>query len=264
LSPTLARDAAAGFSRHLGLERKLGRELSGEVRFDAFTRGRYAADASIYQIMPAGVVFPNDLADLEAVLRIAREEGVSVIARGAGTSQNGQPIGAGLVVDFSRSLNAITSYDPEERVVTVEPGIVLERLNARLKRDGLFFPVEPSTATRCTIGGMTGNNSCGTRSIRYGIMRDNVLAIDAILADGTEARFGEVGHNRGLPLPALSPQAGRGDPANPSAACAPSTGRWACSCGRWPTCSRTAPTACARPARMRCSTPTTSAPRSPT
>ncbi|HJW77522.1 MAG TPA: FAD-binding oxidoreductase, partial [Beijerinckiaceae bacterium] len=161
MSPTLARDAAAGFSRHLGLERKLARELGGEVKFDAFTRGRYAADASIYQIMPAGVVFPKDLDDLEAVLRIAREESVSVIARGAGTSQNGQPIGAGLVVDFSRSLNAVQSYDPKEGVVTVEPGVVLERLNARLKRDGLFFPVEPSTASRCTIGGMTGNNSCG-------------------------------------------------------------------------------------------------------
>src|SRR4051812_49696807 len=150
LSPTLARDAAAGFSHHSGLERKLARELGGEVRFDAFTRGRYAADASIYQIMPAGVVFPKDVADLEAVLRIAREESVSVVARGAGTSQNGQPIGAGLVVDFSRSLNAAKSYDPKEGVVTVEPGGVLERLNARLKRDGPFFPVEPSTASRCT------------------------------------------------------------------------------------------------------------------
>ena len=192
MSPTLARDAAAGFSRHPCLERKLARELGGEVRFDAFTRGRYAADASIYQIMPAGVVFPNDLADLEAVLRIAREESVSVIARGAGTSQNGQPIGAGLVVDFSRSLNAVKSYDPEEGVVTVEPGVVLERLNARLKRDGLFFPVEPSTASRCTIGGMTGNNSCGARSIFYGKMVDNVLSVDAMLPDGERFSFGRV------------------------------------------------------------------------
>ncbi|MFL5110515.1 MAG: FAD-binding and (Fe-S)-binding domain-containing protein, partial [Microvirga sp.] len=192
MSPTLARDAAAGFSRHLGLERKLARELGGEVKFDAFTRGRYAADASIYQIMPAGVVFPKDLDDLEAVLRIAREESVSVIARGAGTSQNGQPIGAGLVVDFSRSLNAVQSYDPKEGVVTVEPGVVLERLNARLKRDGLFFPVEPSTASRCTIGGMTGNNSCGARSIFYGKMVDNVLSVDAMLPDGERFSFGRV------------------------------------------------------------------------
>src|SRR4051812_50103740 len=150
LSATTARKGADAFGRSPGLERKLARELGGEVKFDAFTRGRYAADASIYQIMPAGVVFPKDLDDLEAVLRIAREESVSVIARGAGTSQNGQPIGAGLVVDFSRSLNAVQSYDPKEGVVTVEPGGVLERLNARLKRDGPFFPVEPSTASRCT------------------------------------------------------------------------------------------------------------------
>ena len=134
----------------------------------------------------------SDLADLEAVLRIAREESVSVIARGAGTSQNGQPIGAGLVVDFSRSLNAVQSYDPEEGVVTVEPGVVLERLNARLKRDGLFFPVEPSTASRCTIGGMTGNNSCGARSIFYGKMVDNVLSVDAMLPDGERFSFGRV------------------------------------------------------------------------
>ena len=176
MSPTLARDAAAGFSRHPGLERKLARELSGEVRFDAFTRGRYATDASIYQIMPAGVVVPEATPTISRrCCAIAREEGVPVIARGAGTSQNGQPIGAGLVVDFSRHLNAVKSYDPEARTVTVEPGIVLERLNARLKRDGLFFPVEPSTASRCTIGGMTGNNSCGARSIFYGKMVDNVL-----------------------------------------------------------------------------------------
>ena len=139
MPPTLARDAAAEFSRHLGLERKLARQLSGEVKFDAFTRGRYAADASIYQIMPAGVVFPNDLDDLEAVLRIAREESVSVIARGAGTSQNGQPIGAGLVVDFSRSLNAVQSYDPAEGVVTVDPGVVLQK-NPPL---GLLEPLLP-------------------------------------------------------------------------------------------------------------------------
>src|SRR5829696_5388720 len=133
LSSTLARNEAGAFSRQVGLERKLARALKGDVRFDAFTRGRYATDASIYQIMPAGVVFPKDADDLEAILRIAREETVPVIARGAGTSQNGQPIGAGLVVDFSRSLNAVKSYDPEEGVVTVEPGVVLERLNARLK-----------------------------------------------------------------------------------------------------------------------------------
>src|SRR3712207_1162831 len=192
LSSTLAREQTDRFSRPLGLERKLARALKGEVRFDAFTRGRYATDASIYQIMPLGVVFPKGADDLETTLKIAREEGVPVIARGAGTSQNGQPIGEGLVVDFSRHLGEVRSYDPAERTVTVAPGIVLERLNARLRTDGLFFPVEPSTASRCTIGGMAGNNSCGARSIFYGKMVDNVLAIDAVLPDGERFSFGRL------------------------------------------------------------------------
>jgi len=174
--------------RDLGLERQLTNALEGSVRFDAFTRGRYATDASVYQIMPVGVVSPKGPSDIEATLKIAREHGVPVIARGGGTSQNGQPIGAGLILDCSRTFNAITAYDPQARTVTVEPGIVLEHLNARLKTDGLFFPVEPSTASRCTIGGMAGNNSCGARSLRYGKMVDNVLAISALLPDGQAFR----------------------------------------------------------------------------
>jgi FAD/FMN-containing dehydrogenase/Fe-S oxidoreductase len=192
LSSTLARKGADAFSRNPGLERKLARALQGGASFDAFTRGRYASDASVYQIMPAGVVFPKGPDDLEATLAIAREEGVPVIARGAGTSQNGQPIGPGLVVDFSRHFNAVKTYDPEARTIEVEPGLVLERLNARLRADGLFFPVEPSTASRCTIGGMTGNNSCGARSIFYGKMVDNVLAVDAMLPDGERFSFGRL------------------------------------------------------------------------
>ena len=173
-----------------GLERRLAREVEGEIKFDAFTRGRYSTDASIYQIMPLGVVLPTTMAGVAATLQIANEHGVPVVARGAGTSQNGQPIGAGLVIDFSRHLNAVKSYDPTAGTMTVEPGVVLERLNARLKPDGWFFPIEPSTASRCTIGGMAGNNSCGARSIRYGKMADNVLSIDALFCDGEAFTFG--------------------------------------------------------------------------
>ncbi|MDB5316776.1 MAG: lactate dehydrogenase, partial [Rhodospirillales bacterium] len=133
-------------SRDMALERRLVRDLEGEVRFDAFTRGRYATDASIYQIMPAGVVFPKTIGDVEATLGIARDAGISVVARGGGTSQNGQTVGPGLVIDFSRHLNAISHLDAENLTATVQPGLVLERLNGRLRRDGLFFPVEPSTA----------------------------------------------------------------------------------------------------------------------
>jgi FAD/FMN-containing dehydrogenase/Fe-S oxidoreductase len=170
-------------------ESRLRRELRGELLTDRFSRGRYATDASIYQIMPLGVVLPRDQDDVAASLAVAREQGVPVILRGAGTSQNGQPIGPGLVIDCSRHFNAIVEYDPTEPRAVVRPGLVLERLNTRLRADGLFFPVEPSTASRCTLGGMAANNSCGARSIRYGKMVDQVLAIDALLADGRRARF---------------------------------------------------------------------------
>ena len=177
-------------SRDFGLERRLTGALEGDVRFDAFTRGRFATDASIYQIMPTGVVFPKSAEDIEAVLAIAREHGVPVIARGAGTSQNGQPIGAGLVVDCSRHLDAIGEFNPVAGTVTVQPGVVLEHLNGRLRSHGLFFPVEPSTASRCTIGGMVGNNASGARSLRYGKMIDHVVSLTALLSDGERVAFG--------------------------------------------------------------------------
>lgn len=177
--------AYAGPYRHdVAFERQLSRALEGEVRFDAFTRGRYATDASIYQIMPQGVAFPKTEADIAAALTIAAEHGIPVIARGGGTSQNGQPIGNGLVLDLSRYFNAIREYDPTARSISVAPGIVLEALNTFVKKDGLFFPVEPSTASRCTIGGMTGNNSSGARSLRYGKTVDNVIALKAMFNDG--------------------------------------------------------------------------------
>ncbi len=176
-------------TRDIDLERRLSKALAGEVRFDAFTRGRYATDASIYQIMPQGVVFPTSADDIAATLDIAKARGVPVIMRGGGTSQNGQPIGGGLVVDCSRAFNDVLAYDPANLTAAVRPGVVLEQLNTRLRADGLFFPVEPSTASRCTIGGMTGNNSCGARSIRYGKMVDNVLAVDALLASGEAVHF---------------------------------------------------------------------------
>ncbi|GJE39969.1 FAD-binding and (Fe-S)-binding domain-containing protein [Methylobacterium persicinum] len=178
-----------------GLARRLAERLQGEARFDAFTRGRYATDASIYQITPAGVVLPRSADDIAATLQVAAAHGVPVIMRGGGTSQNGQPIGSGLVVDCSRHFNHVLDYDAEAGTVTVEPGVVLERLNARVKADGWFFPVEPSTATRCTIGGMAGNNSCGARSLRYGTMRDNVLAIRALLHDGESFAFSLTGND---------------------------------------------------------------------
>ncbi len=184
--------------RNLGLERRLGQALEGEVRFDAFTRGRYSTDASIYQIVPQGVVFPTSEADIAAALTIAAEHGVPVIARGGGTSQNGQPIGDALILDMSRHFNGIRDYDPAARSISVAPGLVLEALNAHVRKDGLFFPVEPSTASRCTLGGMTGNNSSGARSLRYGKTVDNVLAMKAMFHDGEAFALsdGPVGDNQ--------------------------------------------------------------------
>jgi FAD/FMN-containing dehydrogenase/Fe-S oxidoreductase len=162
------------------------------VFFDAFNRGRYATDASFYQMMPSGVVIPRTMDEALRAMSIARDEGVIVTPRGGGTSQCGQTVNKGLVVDVSKHLNKIISLDVENRICIVEPGIVLDDLNRQLKPHGLWFPVDVSTASRATIGGMAGNNSCGGRSLRYGTMRDNTLSMDAVLADGTPLHFGEV------------------------------------------------------------------------
>ncbi len=172
-----------------GLSRRLSKEIAGEVLFDRFSRGRYATDASIYQIMPAGVVVARTTHDVAAALDAAREEGLPLTMRGGGTSQCGQTVNSGLVVDTSKYLNRLLELDVGGRRAVVEPGIVLDDLNRLLKPHGLWFPVDVSTASRATVGGMAGNNSCGSRSLRYGTMRDNVIAIDAILADGTRGRF---------------------------------------------------------------------------
>jgi FAD/FMN-containing dehydrogenase/Fe-S oxidoreductase len=164
----------------------------GEVRFDAFTRGRYSTDASHYQIMPRGVVAPRTIAEADRAIAICRAEGVAVTARGGGTSQAGQTINDALIVDCSRHLNRVIALDTDARRCVVEPGIVLDELNRALKPSGLWFPVDISTASRATIGGMVGNNSCGARSLRYGNTRENVIAIDAVLADGTHAHFGPI------------------------------------------------------------------------
>lgn len=178
-----------------GFAARLRREIRGEVLFDAASRGRYATDASIYQIDPVGVVVPRDEDDVAATIAIARDAGVPVLPRGGGTSQCGQTVGEALVVDVSRHLDRIVAVDTERQRVRVQPGVVLDDLNARLRSSGLFFPVDVSTANRATLGGMAGNNSCGSRSIRYGNMVHNVLGVDAILSDGEQVSFGEVGGN---------------------------------------------------------------------
>ena len=174
---------------------RLRRELEGEVLFDPFSRGRYSTDASMYQITPVGVVLPRTSDDVRRLLGLAAESRVPLVPRGGGTSQGGQAIGEGLVVDTSKHLTAIRDFNPEAGMVRVEPGVILDRLNAYLKPHGLWFPVDPATAGQATIGGMAGNNSAGARSLRYGLMADNVRAITAVLPGGREHRFAELPEN---------------------------------------------------------------------
>ena len=185
---TTAQDSA--------LAMRMKREVKGDVLFDTFSTGRYATDASFYQIKPLGVVVPRTVDDALRAMAIARDDGRIVTPRGGGTSQCGQTINDGIVVDVSKHLNKVLSVDAEKHTCVVEPGIVLDDLNRQLKKHGLWFPVDVSTASRATIGGMAGNNSCGGRSLRYGTMRDNVISMDAALADGTLLHFGEVPRDR--------------------------------------------------------------------
>src|ERR1700682_1151267 len=184
----------SGFGR---LEQRLRSNTTGDVFFDAFNRGRYATDASFYQVMPLGVVVPRTVDEALRALSIASDAGRIVTPRGGGTSQCGQTVNDGIVIDLSKHLNRLVSLDVENRTCVVEPGIVLDDLNRQLRKHGLWFPVDVSTASRATIGGMAGNNSCGGRSLRYGTMRDNTLSMDAALADGTLLHFGEVPRDLG-------------------------------------------------------------------
>jgi len=174
------------------LDKRLRREVGGDIRFDRATRGRYSTDASIYQIEPIGVVVPRTTADAVRALEIAIEAGVPILPRGAGTSQCGQTVGAALVVDHSKYLNRLLEVDRDAATAWVEPGIVLDDLNAKLKPLGLWYPVDVSTSAQATLGGMTANNSCGARSLYYGNMVHNVLAIEMWLTSGDTLTFGPV------------------------------------------------------------------------
>ncbi len=171
---------------------KLADRIEGDVEFDAFTRGRYATDASLYQMMPLGVVSPKSDDDISAVIDLAREQSVPILPRGGGTSQSGQTVNEAIVLDNTRYLDDILELDVENRRCVVRPGIVLDELNRALKPHGLWFPVDVSTASRATIGGMAGNNSCGGKSLRYGLMRDNVISVEALLANGNKVKFAEI------------------------------------------------------------------------
>lgn len=173
-----------------GLKRDLAGVFQGDLLFDDFSRGRYATDASHYQILPAAVAVPRSKEDIACALEAAGAHGIPLTMRGGGTSQCGQTINSGLILDCSKHLTRIIALDVEGRRALVEPGLVLDELNRQLQPHGLWFPVDVSTASRATIGGMAANNSCGARSLRYGTTRDNVISIQGFLADGAPFDFG--------------------------------------------------------------------------
>jgi len=181
--------SAAALAR---LHDRLARETRGEVRFDRGTRMLYSTDASLYQVEPVGVYLPRTGDDVAAAVRMAAAEGVPVLPRGAATSLSGQTVGRSLVLDFSKYLNRVGVVDRDARTVRVEPGVVLDALNAHLRPLGLMFAPDVSTGDRATIGGMIGNNSAGARSLRYGKTVDHVQSVDAVFADGSAATLGPV------------------------------------------------------------------------
>ena len=192
LSPQATYEAVARVSNDVAarLAQRLRAETRGEVLFSPADRGRYATDASIYQVMPVGVFLPREAADVRLALDICRDLGVPIVPRGGGTSQCGQTVGAGLVIDHSKHMRHILDVNVEQRTARVEPGLVLDHLNAALKQHGLWYPVDVSTSAQATLGGMAGNNSCGSRSIAYGNMVHNVIGAQAWLADGELLDFG--------------------------------------------------------------------------
>ena len=167
----------------------LKEQLEGELYFDKLMRILYATDASVYRELPTAVALPKNTVDIQKIISFARTNRIPLIPRTAGTSLAGQCVGNGIVVDVSKYMNKILEINPEERWVRVQPGVIRDELNQALKPYGLFFGPNTSTANRCMMGGMVGNNSCGTTSIQYGTTRDHVLALDVILSDGSEATF---------------------------------------------------------------------------
>ena len=167
----------------------LSTKLEGELYSDSLMRALYATDASVYRELPLAVALPKNEADIKQLIAFATAHKTSLIPRTAGTSLAGQCVGSGIVVDVSKHMNAILEINEQEKWVRVQPGVIRDELNFHLKKYGLFFGPDTSTANRCMIGGMVGNNSCGTTSIKYGTTRDHVLELKTILSDGSEVVF---------------------------------------------------------------------------
>ncbi len=173
------------------LQSRIAGQIAGEVRFDRLSRTLYSTDASLYEIIPVGVVLPKNIDDVRVVVEECRSYGTSIIARGGGTGLTGGAVGSGVQLDFSRYMNRIGEIDVEKRTVDVEPGVVLDELNHALSPHGLYFAPDVATSSRATLGGMIANNSCGAHSVVHGRTVDHVVEITVVLADGEVVTFGE-------------------------------------------------------------------------
>ncbi len=181
------------FAAHRELEALLKKTLRGDVRFDLGSRALYAADSSNYRQLPVGVVLPRDADDVEAALAACRTTGAAVLPRGAGTSLAGQCANVAVVFDYSKYMRGLTSIDPDAKLARVEPGLVLDRLREAAERHHLTYAPDPATHSRCTLGGMIGNNSCGVHGLLGGKVADNVESLDLILYDGTRMTVSRTG-----------------------------------------------------------------------
>ena len=176
-------------SERAELAEQLRKRVSGEVRFDPFSRVLYSTDASIYQMEPVGVVIPRNTEDILAVMEIARDNRVPVLPRGGGTGLAGQTINHGIVMDFSKYMNQVVELNREESWVKVQPGIVLDSLNRYLAAHGLQYAPDPTTSNRACVGGGIGNNTCGAHSVIYGKTLDHIQEVNVVLSDATQAQF---------------------------------------------------------------------------
>src|SRR5271167_2531596 len=178
------------FAQAFELERALRESVRGEVRFDRGSRALYATDASNYRQVPIGLIVPRDTNDVVAAVAACRRFGAPVLPRGAGTSLAGQCCNVAVVLDFSKYMNQILELDPEQRVARVQPGVVLDNLRNQAEAHRLTFAPDPATHSRCTLGGMIGNNSCGTHALMGGKTVDNIHSLDVLLYDGTRMTVG--------------------------------------------------------------------------
>jgi FAD/FMN-containing dehydrogenase len=167
---------------------KLRRSFSGDILLDRFSRVLYSTDASIYQIEPLGILVPRSHDDLAATVALAARHGIPLLSRGGGTSLAGQTVGAAMVIDYSKYMNRILDINIEERKARVEPGVILDQLNQQLRGTGLQFGPDVSTSNRATLGGMAGNNSCGSHSILHGKTSDHILEMRVLLSGGIECQ----------------------------------------------------------------------------